>query len=79
MAIKFKLLPDHAPPRIDVPGEYHRDFSLEVASGEGRVASQEFECTRDEWEKFLFWTGNFEIVDKQKSVGVGDGAKARDK
>ena len=72
MTIKFKLLPDHAPPRIDVAGEYHRDFSLEVGASE-------YECTRDEWEKFLYPTGHFDIVDKQKSVGVGDGGKAKDR
>lgn len=71
MEIKFKLLPDRAPPRIDVPGQFHRDFGLEPAG--------EYVCTRDEWERYLYPTGDFEIVDKQKSVGVGDGAKAKDR
>ncbi len=49
---------------------YVRDFRAQPAP---------WECTRQEWETYLYPSGLFDIVDAKKDVGVGDGAKAKDR
>jgi hypothetical protein len=38
-----------------------------------------YRCAREEWERFLYPSGLFELVEKRREVGVGDAAKGKEK
>jgi hypothetical protein len=51
-------------------GLYTRDFSIEAPP---------YRCTVEEWNKFLYPSGLFELMEKTKNIGVGDAARAKEK
>jgi len=70
--IKFQTIPGGASPGIyrHPSGKYVRDFYAETPP---------FTCSREEWESYLYPSGLFELVEKTRTVGVGDTGKAKDK
>jgi len=75
-AIKF-VIKDGAVVEEFVVAGYARTFRLSAGQAGGETGP--FECTREEWEKYLYPSGLFELVEKRKEIGVSDAGKAKDK